>query len=303
MIDLRDPRLRNRLRGLLPEQAVASLRRWRDGRTRARRLALPRLSLERLRRILQDDLGVRQGSTVFIHSSLRELAAAAPAEEILELLLDVIGKTGTIATPTYPKLVSYEFLRRAEVFDLRNSASFTGRFTEILRCHPDARRSLHPTKSVAAIGLACDDLLGRHHLSPYAFSSVSPYGRLPALGAVVIGLGVSTKNLSFVHAIEDALGDQFPVATYIDELFHAPCIDAAGTPVTVPSYGHDLAKMVGTYRIPQFLKGSVASDAAQDLIIDGRPFFRVDAALLFKKMTELSRRGITWYPREFYRTA
>jgi aminoglycoside 3-N-acetyltransferase len=43
-------------------------------------------------------------------------------------------------------------LRAGEIFDVRNTPSGMGRIAEFIRKHSDARRSLHPTHSVSAIG-------------------------------------------------------------------------------------------------------------------------------------------------------
>ena len=61
-------------------------------------------------------------------------------------------------------------------------ASYTGILTEFARRQRKAIRSLHPTKSVCAIGPAATELTATHHLSPYPYDTDSPYYKLIAGG-------------------------------------------------------------------------------------------------------------------------
>jgi aminoglycoside 3-N-acetyltransferase len=285
-------------RRVLPEGAVASLGRVQKSLKRARLARLPVLTEDSLTEILVNHLELAKGDTVFVHSSMDQLNLSFPFYRVLSLIRSVIGEEGTVLLPTYPKASSYEFLSRAEVFDVRKTPSYTGILTEFARRQRDALRSLHPTKSVCAIGRYARELTLTHQQSPYPYDSASPYYKIIERGGKIVGIGVSTANLSFVHCVDDALKEDFPVRPYHPRLFAAQCINYAGRVETVETYAHDLRKM--NHDIPRYMGAHVPAEACRDLKLKGMKFFRADAARLFDEMLRLARRGITIYPTSVY---
>jgi len=114
-------------------------------------------------------------------------------------------------------------------------------------------------------------------------------------GGKVIGIGVSTNKLSFVHCIEDALKDQFQVKVYHKRIFAARCINYKGEEEIVRTYAHDMYKM--DPQTARFMKRHIADDICRDLTISGMKFFRADTKELFTAMLDLAKVGITIYPR------
>jgi len=287
---------------ILPAGAVASLKRARWERERRRVAALAPLTEERFSEILSRDLGLAPGDVVYVHSGMDGLSLGFPFYRILFLIQEVIGSAGTVVFPTYPnhQISSYEYLLQGPVFDVRRTPSYTGILTEFARRQRKAIRSLHPTKSVCAIGPAAPELTATHHLSPYPYDTVSPYYKLMAHHAKIVGLGVTTNYISFGYCVDDALKEKFPVQVYHDRIFEAPCINYEGETVIVSTYAHDMSRVVhGDVR--NFMKAHVSTAACQDLLIEGMTFFRADAAKLFPEMLALAERGITAYPRSVYK--
>ncbi|HEV7375099.1 MAG TPA: AAC(3) family N-acetyltransferase, partial [Pyrinomonadaceae bacterium] len=235
---------------------------------------------------------------VFIHSSIDQLHPDFPFYRLLPLIQQITGPQGTVLFPTYPQSASYEFLSRGEIFDVRKTPSYTGILTEFARRQRSALRSLHPTKSVCAIGLHAHALTATHQLSPYPYDACSPYKKITEYDGKLIGLGVTTANLSFVHCADDALKDDFPVRPYHNRLFEAECINYEGQAEIVRTYAHDMRKM--NHNIPRFMKRHIPPEICRDIKLQGRPFFRADASQLFALMTELAQKGITIYPRSAY---
>lgn len=287
------------LKRVLPESFAALLGRTKKKIKKARINSLPALSEADFTDILVNRLGVARGDTVFIHSSVDQLHLAFSFGRIISLVRGVIGDGGTMLFPTYPGLPSYEFLARGEVFDVRKTPSYMGLLTEYARRKREAVRSLHPTKSVCAIGGRARELTATHSLSPFPFDACSPYHKLIERGGKIIGVGVSTEHLSFVHCAEDALREEFPVRTYHERLFAARCLDYEGDEVVVETYAHDLRKM--NHDIPRYVRAHVSAEACRDLKIGGMKFYRADAAKLFDEMVRLAREGITIYPRSAYK--
>jgi aminoglycoside 3-N-acetyltransferase len=270
----------------------------RQSARRARIAAREPLSESRFTEILVDDLGLRNGDTVFVHSSIDQLHLGFPFYRALPLMQQVIGTAGTLLFPTYPRLPSYEFLRRGQVFDIKKSPSYTGILSEVARRQTNAVRSLHPTKSVCAIGPRARELTSNHHQSPFPYDVCSPYHKIIEAGGKIVGIGVSTANMSFVHCVDDALRDNFPVQPYHSELFAASCINELGEATIVETYAHDLSKM--NHNIPRFMRTHIPAEGCSDLVIGGLKFFRADAQKLFAAMSELAVAGKTIYPRSAY---
>lgn len=289
------------LRSILPEPILALIRSERAKRARARNRPRAVLQEAEFRNILSDALGVRRGDVVFVHSSIDRLGLAFPFYRILSVIRDILGDSGTVLFPTYPKLPAHEAALSGEVFDVRKSPSFTGVLTEFARRQPGALRSLNPTKSVCALGPHARELIAHHHDSPYPYDKCSPYYRLMDVGGRVIGLGVSTRNLSFIHCVEDELKDDFPVRTYFPRLFDAVCRDYDGREFTMQTYAHDPDKM--RRDIPRFVRQYVSTfggDVCRDLEIHGMPFFWANSGPLFDVMLRLAHQGTTVYERSVY---
>jgi aminoglycoside 3-N-acetyltransferase len=285
---------------ILPESTFARLIRAGKKMKRARVGRLPQLSERDFTEILAGPLGLKTNDVVYVHSSVDRLNLGFPFYRILTLLREVIGAGGTVLFPTYPNLrmSSYEYLLQGKVFDVRRTPSYTGLLNEFARRQPGSVRSLHPTKSVCAIGPLAAELTATHQKSPYPYDVCSPYFKLTECGAKIVGLGVSTRNLSFVYCTDDALKEAFPVRVYYDRIFEVECISYEGLTERVGTYAHNM-KMI-EHDVPGYMKKYISAEACQDLNIKGMNFFGADAARLFAEMLTLAREGITVYSKSVY---
>ncbi len=289
-------------RTVLPGRALAQLRRAKWELERRRVASLSPLTEEVFTKILVDDLGLAAGDLVYVHSGMDGLNLAFPFYRILFLIQEVIGSSGTVLFPTYPnhRMSSYEYLLQGKVFDVRRTPSYTGILTEFARRQRHAVRSLHPTKSVCAIGPAAKEITATHHLSPYPYDTCSPYYKLIEGGGKIIGLGASTNYISFGYCVDDALKEEFPVRVYHEQIFDAACINYQGEHVVVRTYAHDMSTVVHP-DMPRFMKTYISEEACRDLNIQGMKFLRANAPKLFAEMMELAGRDIIAYPRSVYR--
>jgi aminoglycoside 3-N-acetyltransferase len=290
-------------RTILPESVVALLHRAKWESERRRLASRPPLTEEDFIAILVNDLGLRTGDVVYVHSATDRLNLAFPFYRILFLIQETIGPSGTVLFPTYPnhRISSYEYLQQGNVFDVRKSPSYTGILTEFARRQRNAVRSLHPTKSVCAIGQVAKEITATHHLSPYPHDTCSPYYKLIECAGKIVGLGASTHYLTFGHCVDDALKEKFPVRVYHEEIFDASCVNYDGQRVIVRTYAHDMSHIIPD-DVPRFLKTHVSTEACRDLTVRGMRFFSASAPKLFAEIMELAKRGITAYPRSVYRT-
>lgn len=271
---------------IIPEKIKKQYRKKELNKQQAYVKSLHKLTENRLSDILQDELGIKKGDVVFIHSSINGLNLDFPSYLIIKIFLDTVGKEGTILFPTYPKLNSYKFLKSGEIFNIRKTPSYTGILSEFARRQKNAIRSLHPTKSVVAIGPKASELTSEHHISRYPYDINSPYYKITKCNAKIIGIGVKTTYLSAVHTVDDVLKDKFPVNPYHKELFHAKCIDYDGNERIVKTYAHNMSKM--GFDLPAYFKKNIPSEICKDINIQGMNFFKADAKRMFDYMINLA---------------
>ena len=199
-------------------------------------------------------LGIAQGDTLFIHSSLKSLGyveGGAPA--VIRALQDAVGPQGTLLLPTYylpGGTVRATCAMPDYVFDPRRHGTHMGRLPEAFLASANVRRSIHPTHSVSAWGRHAADLTEAHHRAPSIFGMDSPWQRFIGCDqAKVLGLGISMGPVTFYHALEDAMGDAFPVPVWEDDTKLLACLDHAGRRWDVPVRPFDAA--VAQRRIDQ----------------------------------------------------
>lgn len=250
-------------------------------------------------RILKDELGIKKGDVVLIHSSIDRLNTDLSPKEILSLLLETVGEEGTLLFPTYPDKTSYEFLISGEIWDIKRTPSFSGMLSEIARRTKGSSRSLHPTKSVCAIGKNSDFFINEHHVSPYPYDRTSPYYKVIENNGVSIGLGITSNYFSSTHVVDDYFKDEFPVMPYHKQIFDAKCVDYNRETKIVRTYAHNIRKM--KFNIPSYFKKYISAEIASDFQVYGMDFFRVQSKPLFDRMCELASDGITIYKRIYFK--
>ena len=175
-----------------------------------------------LRRDLEQ-LGVRRGDILCVHSSLKRLGLViGGVRTVIEALLEAVGPDGTVMMPAYSgdlsdpaewrfPPVSPEFIPqiRAETppYDpVLTPTRGMGAIPEYFRRYPGVIRSPHPQSSFAAVGPRALDLVGQHSLS-FRFGPESPLGRLRDLNGKVLMLGAPWDTSSFLYLCH------FPIAS------------------------------------------------------------------------------------------
>jgi aminoglycoside 3-N-acetyltransferase len=147
-------------------------------------------------------LGVQRGDILFIHSDLAQFGKIGPAYSrevlcgnMLDAIRQCVGEEGTIAMPTY----TFAFCG-GKPYDVQESASETGAFTEFFRRMPGVVRSCHPIFSIASQGPATPALLD---IDMDAFGPQSFLANLCTENVKILFLGVSfEKACTLVHHIE-----------------------------------------------------------------------------------------------------
>jgi aminoglycoside 3-N-acetyltransferase len=255
----------------------------------------PKLSREEFLNILQTNLGVRSGDTVFVHSSMRNLYLDFDKKEVLDLLTQAVGADGTLAFPCWHfNIRAEDFIRENDpVFDIKNSAAAMGKLPDELRLDPKAFRSFHPTNSVVAIGKNARWLTEGHELGIYPCGEQSPFYKLVPLQAKVIGIGVTVDNLTFVHAVEDTMKEKFPIKTRNEKVLSCRCIDASGQSRVVNTL---VASTAIQHRdVFGFFKKYIPSSMYRNCKVKGMDFFSLDAPETFAQLKKLALDNKTIY--------
>ena len=158
------------------------------------------------------NLGLRDGDRVLVHSALSSFGhVEGGADTVIDALLDAVGPAGTLLVPT---LTGDEALSSGNppLFDPTNTRCWTGRIPETLRQRPNAVRSLHPTHSVAAIGLDADMLTRDHINSITPCDGLSPYGKLAQLAnGTILLVGVTHQSNTTMHHVEELVGADYHI--------------------------------------------------------------------------------------------
>ena len=155
---------------------------------------------------LQDarSLGIRKGGTLLVHSSMSALGYVhGGPSTVLAWLTELVGPEGTLVLPSHTWSMANAGGR---TFDVRETPSCVGVLSDTFWRQPGSVRSLHPSHSVAACGIAADELTRDHIQASTPCGSGTPYARLLAAGGQVLLLGVGLKSHTAFHTVE-ALAD------------------------------------------------------------------------------------------------
>ncbi len=171
-------------------------------------------------------LGVEDGMTVMVHSSLRSLGwVAGGAQAVVDALLAAIGPTGTLMMPTHSSSLSdpalwvappvpeswWEPIRtETPAYDPRLTPTRAmGAIVECFRDLPGVIRSAHPMVSAAAFGPHAQTLVSEHALD-HGLGEGSPQARLYDLDGHVLLLGVGHATNTSLHLSEYRWADGAP---------------------------------------------------------------------------------------------
>ncbi len=150
------------------------------------------------------DIGLKKGDTVFSHSNVGFLGlpdtgrnAQHVFNAIVDAFLEVLGDQGTLIVPTF----TYSFSQN-KIFDLDNTPSDCGMFTEMLRQSKNAYRSEDPNISVAAIGAKAKEMTANAPENSYGCDSF--FDRFYKTKGVICNINFDAGS-TFVHYVERVL--------------------------------------------------------------------------------------------------
>lgn len=160
-------------------------------------------------------MDVKKGDILLVHSSLSSIGYVdGGADTVIDALIEAVGDEGTIVISTLTGWF--------EPFDDRTSPSAVGKISEKFRQRANAKRSLHPVHSVAAIGSKAEYITSGHEHCETGCGSGTPYYKILELGGKVMLLGVDMDRNTIMNSLEEEVNAVYlrtldiPAPTYID---------------------------------------------------------------------------------------
>lgn len=142
-------------------------------------------------------LGLERGMDVMVHSSLSSIGhVLGGADGVIDALLSVIGRKGTLVMPSFNH-------SNAEVFNPLTTPSTNGAIPDALWRRPEAARSVHTSHALAAIGTNAEELT-RDHLEIGVWEQDSPIGRLIHRGGYILSIGPIGESRTAYHVAENS---------------------------------------------------------------------------------------------------
>lgn len=229
---------------------ICSLRFFRNTKSKAKLRKIQKTGVVTFDDILVglDNLGVKSGMVVMVHSSLSGLGYVEGGPlTVINALIKAVGQDGLIIMPTPPITgSSVESLIRGEIFNINDTPCVTGKICETFRTITGVHRSCHPTHSVTAFGRNAKWLTKDHHKDSTPFGPNSPFARLLEIGGSILGLGLDVRWITFYHHFED-INDNFPIHVYSKESYNIPVIMTEGKQIYVSTPNHD--PIVSSFRL------------------------------------------------------
>ncbi len=183
-------------------------------------------------------IGVREGDTVFLHSSFSvQNGFQGSPHDIISCLLGVLGPAGNLLMPSMSySTSSYEYLMKQEVFHAARTPSRMGLLSELFRRRQDVLRSLNPAHPVLALGPDAEALVAGHDRVAFSCGPDTPFDRFDRMGGKVVFFDVPFNTFTFIHHLEHRLRTRLPFALYRPEPLTARAVDHTGTERTIPTY-------------------------------------------------------------------
>lgn len=149
------------------------------------------------------ELGIQQGDYMIVHSSLNSFGYVdGGADTVIDALIQTVGENGGVFVPTLTG-TRHDGPNSPPHFHVKHTPTWTGRIPETLRKRKNARRSLHPTHSLAGIGHRIDTFLAQHEACETPCGRESPYFKLAQHGGYIVLIGVDQQANTTIHTAEE----------------------------------------------------------------------------------------------------
>jgi len=162
------------------------------------------------------EMGIVKGDSILMHSAYRPTNGfQGKPQDVIDVVLDVIGKEGTLVMMSMAyESSTREYLRARPIFDVRRTPSRMGILTELLRRRRGAVRSLSPTHPVIAFGEKANWIVADHDHCRYPCGPDSPFEKMLQLDSKMLFFDLPFIGFTFVHYIEHQIMEHVPFTLY-----------------------------------------------------------------------------------------
>lgn len=240
---------------------------------------------------LMCEMGMKKGSVVCIHSSMKEFYNyQGTAEELIQGIMDIITEEGTLIMPAFP--VKSLADKADYIFNMSDKTG-AGFLAETFRKCPGVKRSVNVQHSVCAWGNHADWLTSDHNKCHDCWDENSPWQRMLKLNALVFNFGLPRSYMgTFHHCVESVLQYEHPYwAQFFQKQRTFRYYDTEGAVCSYTSWECDIdrrtrKRMVTKYFNDNDWKIKKISN------LEVKVFYTKEC---FPKMISLGRRGIGVY--------
>lgn len=175
--------------------------------------------------------GVAPGSTLIVHSSwLPHNGFRGKPADLVRALKQAVGEEGLLVMPSMPyhNMSSAQWLAKGKPLNVRRSPSMMGLVSEVFRRSDKVCRSLSLTHPLLAWGRDAEAFIAGHERTDKPFGAASPFARLLARDALILGFDAPFSTFTYTHFVEDQLAATLPCALYEAEALSGTVIDGDG---------------------------------------------------------------------------
>jgi len=200
-----------------------------------------------------EELGVRQGDCVMLHSSLSSLGfVQGGAATVVDAFLEAMGPEGTLVTPAFTEGAWGEHLTMPDCEDgcprefcPSEWPSHEGAIPNAALVRPGRLRSCHPTHSWVGNGKRANELLRNHKNSPTPCGHGCPFEKLVELDGCIVTLGVGTETVTLWHYFEDILGLPYRGYYHPKERHLSYCVSGKRIQYKFPGIMNEVVRAAG----------------------------------------------------------
>lgn len=178
-------------------------------------------------------IGVTPGSTLMFHSSWRPHNGfqGKPAD-VVRALKAAVGEGGLLVMPSMPyhNMSSAQWLAKGKPMNVLRSPSMMGLVSEVFRRSEGVQRSLSLSHPLLAWGRDAAAFVEGHERAERSFGDASPFARLLARNALIVGFDAPFSTFTYTHFVEDQLADTLPFPLYEPQPVAGVVIDRNGQP-------------------------------------------------------------------------
>ncbi|MDA9136418.1 AAC(3) family N-acetyltransferase [Ascidiaceihabitans sp.] len=201
------------------------LKKLRDRRKPVNRPRLPPI-LQEFSQMVQQ-MGIKQGDVLIVHSAMGKFYQAGHSvQEILDLLFDLVGPSGTIVMLAIPILrddpdpkdrFNDSLFANPFVYNKGVDKIWTGRLPKALCDDPQSYLSSMPLNTVVAKGAHAQEIVEEQNMAD-GFTACGPgsaWARCYELNAKILMVDVDVAHsLTMIHTAEDLFEAEWPIKNW-----------------------------------------------------------------------------------------